>query len=138
MELRYLLAVVTGAGATPGREIAVELSRAGCAVLCVDVDPAAAQATAALVRQGRVTAWALGAGLEDDLDARFVAARARDLGGADLVVTGAGPGSSTLVDLVVADARTRERRQPGTPRCRVLERDREVDPVQVVAGLRVP
>ena len=115
MELRYLLAVVTGAGSGRGREVAVALSRAGCAVLCVDADLGAAERAADDVRRGRVAAWALAADLADDLDARLVAARARDLGGADLLVTGPGAAADLLAELVVVDALQRPGRRPGTP-----------------------
>ncbi len=115
MELRYLLALVTEAGSEPGRSVAVALSRAGCAVLCADGDLEAAHSTAAAVRRGRVAAWALGAAMRDELDARLVAARARDLGGADLLVTAPGAPGDLLADLVLTEALDRERRRPGTP-----------------------
>ncbi len=115
MELRYLLCVVTEAGSEPHRSVAVALSRAGCAVLCVDGELEAAETTAAAVRRGRVAAWALGAAMLDELDARLVAARARDLGGADLLVTAPGAPGDLLADLVRAEALERERRRPGTP-----------------------
>lgn len=110
MQLRYKLAVVTRAGSGIGREVAVRLSRAGVAVLCVDPDPAAAEETAGLVRAARVAAWSLQAdpgqdtdGL--DADGRMLAQRARDLGGADLLVDVADARLSVgLVGLLPADA----------------------------------
>ena len=90
MELRYRLAVVTGAGGGLGREIAVALSRAGAAVLSVDVDASTAEETAELVRTARVGSWSLQADLTEELELQMVAARARDLGGMDVLVNNAG------------------------------------------------
>lgn len=90
MELRYRLALVTGAGGGLGREIAVALGRLGCALLVVDRDPRAAAETVAEVERSRVRAWACQADLSLDADVRMVADRARDLGGADLLVNNAG------------------------------------------------
>jgi NAD(P)-dependent dehydrogenase (short-subunit alcohol dehydrogenase family) len=97
MDLRYQLALVTGAGSGVGREVAVALSRVGAAVLAVDADGDAAEETARLVREARVAAWSMRAGT-DDLDLGLVAGRARDLGGADVLVNPAG-GWATLTRL---------------------------------------
>jgi 3-oxoacyl-[acyl-carrier protein] reductase len=90
MELRYRLAVVTGAGGGLGREIAVALSRQGAAVLVADRDLDAAEETAALVSEARVRGWAFQVDVTDDADLRLLADRAHDLGGADLLVNNAG------------------------------------------------
>ncbi|VXB91848.1 hypothetical protein [Nocardioides sp. AX2bis] len=83
--------------------MAVALSRAGAAVLCADPDLAAAERTATLVRQGRVAAWAVQGAVDDEVDVALLAARARDLGGADLlVVAGGGAATTTLVAAVGA------------------------------------
>ena len=82
--------MVTGAGSGLGREIALRLGRVGAAVLVVDRDLAAAEETAALVAASRVRAWSLQADLCDDDEVHGVAARARDLGGADVLVNNAG------------------------------------------------
>jgi NAD(P)-dependent dehydrogenase (short-subunit alcohol dehydrogenase family) len=90
VELRYTLALVTGAGGGLGREVAVALSRRGASVLVADRDGAAAEETATRVREARVKAWAFQGDLADEVDVRLLAARARDLGGADLLVNNAG------------------------------------------------
>lgn len=112
MDLRYQHAVVAGAGDGLGREIAVALARLGVAVLAVDGDGAAAEETAALCRRSRVAAWAMSADVTDPVDARLVAGRAHDLGGADLVVNPVG-GHALLTDLI--GAATEERRGRRTP-----------------------
>ncbi|MBS45485.1 MAG: hypothetical protein CMH83_20400 [Nocardioides sp.] len=89
MHLRWRLAVVTGAGAGVGREVALRLARAGAGVLVVDPDLAAADAVAAECATHRVKAWTVQADLRADRaadDVRLLAARAKDLGGADLLV----------------------------------------------------
>ncbi len=90
MQLRWRLVVVTGAGAGLGREIALRFARAGAGVLAVDRDLAAADETAALVRACRVTSWSLQADLCSEEEVALVAARALDLGGADVLVNNAG------------------------------------------------
>jgi len=90
MELRYTLAVVTGGGGGLGRELAVALSRRGASVLVADRDPEAGAQTAELVRAARVKAWSFQGDLADEVDVRLLAARARDLGGADVLVNNAG------------------------------------------------
>lgn len=90
MQVRFGLAVVTGAGAGLGRELALRLARSGAAVLCVDRDGAAADETAGLLEAARTRAWSLQADVTSDDDLVVVAARARDLGGADLLVNNAG------------------------------------------------
>lgn len=89
-EIRYALAVVTGAGGGLGREIALALGRRGVAVLVADLDPSAAEETVALVRESRVGAWSFPCDVTEEADLHALAGRARDLGGADVLVNNAG------------------------------------------------
>jgi NAD(P)-dependent dehydrogenase (short-subunit alcohol dehydrogenase family) len=109
MDLRYRLAVVTGAGSEPGRDIAVALSRTGAAVLCVDTDLRSLDDTVRLVSAARVRSWSLQADPAEDGDLLLMAARARDLGGMDLLVTT--PGSASPAGA----ASTRAPEQPAEP-----------------------
>lgn len=86
MHLRWKLGVVLGGGHGTGREVCLRLARAGAGVLVADRDLAAADEVAALARTSRVAAWSLCADPADDREVELLAARARDLGGADLVV----------------------------------------------------
>jgi 3-oxoacyl-[acyl-carrier protein] reductase len=109
LRLRWKLAVVTGAGSGLGRELAVGLARLGVRVVVADRDLEAAEATADLVRAARVQAFVVQADLTDEGDVRMLAARARDLGGADVLVNNAGgwtPGDAQFPD-APADAWSR-------------------------------
>lgn len=75
-----------GGGSGAGHEVCLRLARAGAGLLVADPDGAAAEATAELARARRVSACALRTDPADDLELDLLAARARDLGGADLVV----------------------------------------------------
>lgn len=104
------------------------VSRKGAAVLVADPFLPAAEETAALVRAARVTAWALQVDVAEETDLQLLAARARDLGGMDLLVHHAGAGatlSSTpdpalratmrLTQLFVEGLAERRGRRDGTP-----------------------
>lgn len=90
MHLRWRLAVVTGGGSGLGREICVRLGRAGVGVLVADREMAAAEHVAGEVRESRVQAWPWQVDVTDGGDLELLAARMRDLGGADLLVNNAG------------------------------------------------
>jgi 3-oxoacyl-[acyl-carrier protein] reductase len=102
--LRWKLAVVTGSGSGLGREVAIGLARLGVRVVVADRDPALAEATAVRVRAERVQAWPVQCDLADESDVRLLAARAHDLGGADVLVNNAGgwtPGDAQFPDAPV-------------------------------------
>ncbi len=105
LRLRWRLAVVTGGGSGLGRELAVGLARLGVRVVVADRDLATAEATADLVRAARVQAWPVEVDLTVDDDVRLLAARAHDLGGADVLVNNAGgwtPGEAQFPDAPAA------------------------------------
>ncbi|MBC9732751.1 SDR family NAD(P)-dependent oxidoreductase [Nocardioides marmotae] len=88
MLLRWKLGVVVGGGSGAGHEVCLRLARSGCGVLVIDPDAAAAEATAEEVRRSRVSGWSLQADPAGEPgDDQLVTGRARDLGGADLLVT---------------------------------------------------
>lgn len=79
---------MVGGASGVGHEVCLRLARSGAGVLVVDPDLAAAEATAAEVRRSRVSGWTLQADpAHEPHDETMVAGRARDLGGADLLVT---------------------------------------------------
>ncbi|WP_167880383.1 SDR family NAD(P)-dependent oxidoreductase [Nocardioides guangzhouensis] len=90
MHLRWRLAVVTGGGSGLGREICLRLGRAGVGVLVADRDATTAESVAAEVRESRVKAWPWQVDVTDAGELDLLAARMRDLGGADLLVNNAG------------------------------------------------
>ena len=90
MHLRWRLAVVTGGGSGLGREICLRLGRAGVGVLVADRDATAAEDVATEVRESRVKAWSWQVDVTDAGELDLLAARMRDLGGADLLVNNAG------------------------------------------------
>ncbi|WP_193605329.1 SDR family NAD(P)-dependent oxidoreductase [Nocardioides dongkuii] len=92
MHLRWKLCVVLGGGTGVGHEVSLRLARAGAGVLVADPDLTLAEETAAALRGNRVSTWSIEADPADDRELELLAARARDLGGADLVVvTGVTP-----------------------------------------------
>lgn len=99
MELRWRTVVVTGVATPVGREVVLRLARLGAGVVAVDPDADAAAEAALLARERRVAAWAVQADVADAVDRALLAARVRDLGGADAVVLAAG-GSDALVEAV--------------------------------------
>ncbi|TIC80181.1 SDR family NAD(P)-dependent oxidoreductase [Nocardioides sp. GY 10127] len=86
MFLRWKLAVVTDVGSPAGRDAALRLARVGAGLLCADPDRAAAEEVAREVGALRVQAWTWQADVTVAGDRGWLAARAEDLGGADLLV----------------------------------------------------
>lgn len=86
-------AVITGAGSGFGRATALKFAAAGADVVCVDINEAAAEATAELVRQQGAAAWIrkvdVGSATAMQRLAKWVD---KELGGADLLVNNAGIG----------------------------------------------
>lgn len=114
-DLRFRLALVTDAGSGPGREVATRLAWLGAAVLVADPDAAAARATAAGVAERRTRSWSFAADVTRPDDRLLLAARARDLGGADLLVTATRgddlDGAAHLARLFLDDLATRRGRR---------------------------
>ncbi|MCC2636814.1 MAG: 3-ketoacyl-(acyl-carrier-protein) reductase [Moraxellaceae bacterium] len=99
------LAVVTGAGSGIGRATALKFAEEGADLVCVDINTAAAERTAALCRLLDATAWArtvdVGAAKAMEALAKEVE---KDFGGADIMVNNAGIGmAGGLLDTSVAD-----------------------------------
>jgi NAD(P)-dependent dehydrogenase (short-subunit alcohol dehydrogenase family)/pimeloyl-ACP methyl ester carboxylesterase len=93
-DVRGKLALVTGAGAGIGRATAVELARQGAdTVVIVDRDLAAAQDTAAAVREAGASAEAYEADVSDEAAINALAAQVNsDHGVVDILVNNAGIG----------------------------------------------
>jgi 3-oxoacyl-[acyl-carrier protein] reductase len=90
MELSGTVAVVTGAGSGLGRALAVGLADGGAGVVIVDIDTAAAEGTAALVRRRGVTARVVTADVRDPAQARRLVQVAVDDGGPHVLINNAG------------------------------------------------
>ena len=83
-------ALVTGAGSGIGRAIALAFADEGAALLCADIDEAAATETAALVAAAGGGALAEACDVSDAAAARRTLAKAeRELGGLDVLVNNA-------------------------------------------------
>jgi NAD(P)-dependent dehydrogenase (short-subunit alcohol dehydrogenase family)/pimeloyl-ACP methyl ester carboxylesterase len=93
-DVRGKLALVTGAGAGIGRATALELARQGAdTVVIVDRDLAAAQETAAAVREAGAAAAAYQADVSDEVAINALAAQVNsDHGVVDILVNNAGIG----------------------------------------------
>jgi len=81
---------VTGAGSGLGQALALGLAEAGSAVVVADLDAAAAEETAVLVRARGVAAHPLRVDVCDPRDARRLVAAAVEVGGPHILVNNAG------------------------------------------------
>ncbi len=83
--------IITGAGSGFGKLTAEKLAAQGARITCVDIDGAAAEATAAVIRAGGGEAQAVAADVTDIASLRAAAASAIDAYGAiDVMVNNAG------------------------------------------------
>lgn len=86
-------ALVTGAGSGIGRASAMRFAAEGAGVMCVDLDEAAAQATAAAIAEGGGTSAALRVDVTDEAAVRAACEETvRELGGLDVLYNNAGIG----------------------------------------------
>ena len=90
MEIAGKIALITGAGAGLGRELAIGFARAGAHVLIADLDAGAARDVAALVRAEGTRAWSVQVDLRDDDQVEALVATATSLGGPQILVNNAG------------------------------------------------
>jgi NAD(P)-dependent dehydrogenase (short-subunit alcohol dehydrogenase family) len=90
MDLRGTLGLVTGAGSGLGRDLALGLADAGASVVVADVDPAAAEETAVLVRDRGVTGQAVESDVRDPEEAHRVIRIAVEHGGPHVLINNAG------------------------------------------------
>src|SRR5512142_2205511 len=106
MELAGKAALISGAGGGNCRAIAVAFAKAGAAVACVDIDPAAAAETARLVAEAGGRSLSQACDVAREAQALAAAAAAQQaFGRLDILVSGAAPHdpSGTVVDVTVAD-----------------------------------
>lgn len=89
--LRPRVAVVTGAGSGPGREVALRLASRGLAVACADLDQDAVDATARLVARHRVPCSAQVVDPSDEAAVARWRRRVVDGLGSPLVLVHSGP-----------------------------------------------
>ena len=105
MRLEGKVALVTGAGQGLGEAIALRFARDGADVMCNDLNPDTANATAAQVRAlGRKAAVFAGSVMDETVVQDLVAATVSELGGLDILVNNAGITRDKLTrDMTSAD-----------------------------------
>jgi NAD(P)-dependent dehydrogenase (short-subunit alcohol dehydrogenase family) len=106
MKLAGKVALISGAGGGICRAIAIAFAKAGAAVACVDIDPAASAETARLAAEagGRSVSQACDVASESETLAAADAAH-QAFGRLDILVSGAAPHdpSGTVVETTLAD-----------------------------------
>jgi NAD(P)-dependent dehydrogenase (short-subunit alcohol dehydrogenase family) len=90
VELRGKVAVITGAGSGLGRFFALGLADAGSGVVVADLDGAAAEETAGLVRDRGAPAAAVACDVSDPVAAQALVDAGRELGGPHILINNAG------------------------------------------------
>lgn len=108
--LQGRVALVTGAGAGIGREIAIWLARAGCRVAVNDIDSERAAATAKLIREAGGEATSVVANVREERAVAEMVDRARAFGGRlDIAVNNVGMNAgrpmTSFIDLEADDIR---------------------------------
>jgi NAD(P)-dependent dehydrogenase (short-subunit alcohol dehydrogenase family) len=90
MQIDEKIALITGAGAGLGRELAMGFARAGARIVIADIDAAAAESVAVMVRAEGRYAWPVLVDLCDDQQVEALVAKAEELGGPHILVNNAG------------------------------------------------
>ncbi len=94
-DLSGLVSIITGAGSGIGRAAALRMSECGSAIMCADIDGAAAQDTAAQILEhgGRASAVELDVSSEEAVKSALQKT-VDELGGLDVIVNNAGIGGA--------------------------------------------
>src|SRR5271155_5384210 len=106
MQLAGKAALISGAGGGICRAIAVAFAKAGAAVACVDIDPAASAQTARLVTEAGARSLSQACDVASESQPRAAAAAAHQaFGRLDILVSGASPHdpSGTIIETTLAD-----------------------------------
>jgi NAD(P)-dependent dehydrogenase (short-subunit alcohol dehydrogenase family) len=106
MQLAGKAALISGAGGGICRAIALAFAKAGAAIACCDIDPAAAAETARLIKEAGEQALSQACDVSNESQTRAIADAAHQaFGRIDILVSGAAPHdrSGTVVETGLAD-----------------------------------